>query len=912
MDGINFYSLFPLLGSLANISLALFVYLKNRKSSVNITFALLNLCSAVWNFGLFKMYSTSNKELALFWLSRITNPILTFLPPIFLHFVLVITNNFTRWKKKLTFAAYALSFVLFLIAIYDYDKGLYFKDLLKYSWGYYHVSGPLNHFYNFIYTFFSVYGCYLLFKEYRTTKSAIRKNQFKYLLLGVGIGLFGCTFNFPLIVSVFKIYPIGNIAIVLYSLLVTYAIAKYRLMEINVFLKKGTIYLIAFTFAAAALFLIMQFSPKNILGHDFDNLLPCLVVTIFVFVFIRFYPNMHNSVERVFPSEKSDSINDIEQLGDKILSKTGLDVNKLIKDTFEDLIKILGLSGGCMFCREAGGEKYDIMYATGCCSNSENGASIPRDSSLIDILSGKEEPIVKEELDLMVSLGSFEQSEKEKLLAAAAQLDEFGAAVCIPLITRGDIIGLFNLGSKKSGGLFSSGELNKLAILGNELAIALENAKLLEESRNRADEQETLSKIAYEIMSIHNPIKLSQQIFTHIGKIVNYDRCIYLKWSDEDNSLMFEYAEGFDESVEEFLNNISLENESNMYYNKSWDDFDAERVVQIVENYLDEKKVKQAKEFSLSIPIFVGRKLYGVFCVFRTQGVYLEEQKRLLRTVGSQMVALHERMASTLAQAETVAMTRTLRLIAHDMSHAFAILRGSFEMLQAHLSEMSETDQHAASLINSEVKQLDRLITELKGLTDEENIRLRQEDVNVALNRALRLVEPTLSTSNIEVTCNLQEVTMLVLIPGGQLAQVFFNLMFNAIQAMPQGGVLNLTTKLKTRLPVPRIGMQIGGQEAIKTANSIEEILNGQLPTSFDKEDGAVNIAEITISDTGCGISDEHLNKIFKSGFTTKEESSGLGLAEVKRIVNACGGKIEVHSQLEVGTTFVIQLPCYH
>jgi signal transduction histidine kinase len=909
MDGINFYSLLSLFGSVANFSLALFVYLKDRKSPVNITFALLNLCSAGWNLGLFIVFSTSDKNLALFGMGKIVFPSLAFIPAFFFHFVLVITGSFTRAKKKLTIATYALGFVLAIIAIYD--SHLYVKDLLHYSWGYYHVPGIFNHIYNFVYAFFSVYGCYLLFNAYRATKSAIRKNQFKYLLLSVGIALFGGMFNFPIMVSVTKM-PVGNMSIVLYSLLVTYAIARYRLMEINVFLKKGTIYLTAFTFAAAALFLIMQFSPKNILGYDFGNLFPCLVVTIFMFVLIRLYPNMHNSVERVFPSEKSYLINGIEQLGDQILSKTGLDVNKLIKDTFENLITILGLSGGCMFCREAGGEKYNIVYATGCCSNSENSASIPRDNSLIDILSAKEEPIVKEELDLMVSLGSFEQSEKEKLLAASAQLDEFGVAVCIPLITRGNITGLFNLGSKKSGRIFSSEELDKLAMLGSELAIALENARLVEESRNRADEQETLSKIAYEIMSIHNPIKLSQQIFTHIGKIVNYDRCIYLRWSDEDNSLMLEYAEGFDESVEEFLNKISLENESNIYYDKSLDDFDAEQISKIVENYLDEKKVKQAKEFSLSIPIFVGRKLYGVFCVFRTRGMYLEEQKRLLRTIGSQMVALHERMASTLAQAETVAITRTLRLIAHDMSHAFGILRGSLGLLQARLSKMSETDQHAASLINSEVKQLDRLITELKGLTDEENIRLRQEDVNVALNRALRLVESPLSTSNIEVTCNLQEVTMLVLIPGGQLTRVFFNLVLNAIQAMPQGGILKLTTKLKTRQTELGMRNENGKGARRQEGKELLAILPSCHLAPIRTPNSAVDIAEITISDTGCGISDEHLGKIFKSGFTTKEASSGFGLAEVKRIVNACDGKIEVNSQLEVGTTFIIQLPCYH
>jgi signal transduction histidine kinase len=719
------------------------------------------------------------------------------------------------------------------------------------------------------------------------------------LLLGISIGFLGGVSNIFVLASGIEMYPVGNMTIVLYSLLAAYAIVKYRLMEVNVLLKKGTFYLTAFAFAAAVLFLILQFS-LDILGVN--NLLLSLILTIFVFVLLRLYLKMHSSVVGMFPSAKSDSINGIEQLGNRVLSKTGLNVNKLIKETFDELIKILDLSGGCMLILEAGGERYDIVYATGCCSNSEKSASIPRDSSLIDLLSAQREPIVKEELELRANLGSSEQSEKEKLLAAAAQLDEFGIAVCIPLVTRGNIISLLNLGPKESGRLFSSEELDKLATLGNELAIALENAKLLEESRNRADEQEALSKIAYEVMSIHNPIKLERQIFTHIGNIIDYDRCIYLRWSDEAKSLVLEYAEGFDESAKEFLNQIVLENVThlprsgipqsgtcpsrggeNISNDNSRGDFDAEQIARIVENYLDEKKMKQSEESSLSIPIFAERKLYGVFCVFRTQGVYLEEQKRLLRVIGSQIVALYERMASTLAQAETVAMTRALRQIAHDMSHAFGILRGSFEMLQERLSEVSETDQRIASdLINSEVKQLDRLLKELKGLTDEENIRLRQEDVNVALNRALQLVESRLShktasvvgvlTSKIEVTCDLQAVTMSVLIPGGQLARVFFNLLLNAIESMPQGGVLKLTTKLKARQ--------------------------------------TVNIAEITISDTGCGISDNHLDKIFKSGFTTKA-SSGLGLAEVKRIINACGGIIEVHSQLGVGTSFVIQLPCY-
>jgi len=879
-------SLFPLLGGVANFVLSLLVYLKNKKNPVNITFALLNLCSSVWNFGLFKMYSpTSGKVLALLW-CKVAFVSIAFIPTLFFHFALVITNNFIQGKKKLAFAGYALSFVLAIITIYD--KSLYFNDFIYYGWGYYPTSGPFNQFYQFMYSFFSVYGCYFLFKEYRATKSAIRKNQFKYLFLGVGIAFFGGMFNIPLVVSTTRIYPIGNIANLLYSLLATYAIIRYRLMEINVFLKKGTFYLTAFAFAFSVLFFILHFSLEILEQNLAVKLLLSSVVTIFVFVLLRLYPKMYSSIDQIFPLAESSSITEIEQLGNQILSTTGQDVDELIKDTCDNLIKILDLSGGCFFLTDRG-DKHNVVYAVGCC-NSENNASIPMDSSLIDILSAQREPIVKEELELKASHGTSGQNEKKKLLDAAMQLDEFRIAVCIPLITRELIIGLLNLGPKKSGRLFSQEELNKLDMLGSQIATALDHAKLLEESSNRVKEQEILSRIASEMMSMDNPIELERQIFTYIGDIIDYDRCFYLRWSDETENLVLDYAEGFDESAEELLKQIPLEvrNHRNISHDESGTDFYAEQITKVVENYLYEKEVKQSEEFSFSIPLSVERKLYGIFCVFRWKVAFSEEQKRLLRVVASQIIALHERMASTLARAETGAMTRALRGIAHDMSHALGILRGSFDLLKVRLSEMSEVDQRVTSMINSEVERLSRFLTDLKELTDEEKIRLRQEDVNAALNSALQLLESRLSILNIEVIPDLQEYAMLVLIPSGQLTRIFFNLLLNAIEAMPQGGVLKLTTKLIAR------------HDAVKAENS-EDVLT----TS------AMNIVEITISDTGCGISDKDLNNIFRTGFTTKASGSGLGLAEVKRIINMCGGKIEVHSQLGVGTTFVIQVPCH-
>jgi signal transduction histidine kinase len=99
------------------------------------------------------------------------------------------------------------------------------------------------------------------------------------------------------------------------------------------------------------------------------------------------------------------------------------------------------------------------------------------------------------------------------------------------------------------------------------------------------------------------------------------------------------------------------------------------------------------------------------------------------------------------------------------------------------------------------------------------------------------------------------------------IRRVLTNLVYNAIQAMPNGGTLQITV--------------------------------------YQKENQAV----ITVSDSGKGIPDEIKPKIFSPLFTTKAKGQGLGLAVVKRLVEALGGQITFESQLGKGTTFTINLP---
>lgn len=108
---------------------------------------------------------------------------------------------------------------------------------------------------------------------------------------------------------------------------------------------------------------------------------------------------------------------------------------------------------------------------------------------------------------------------------------------------------------------------------------------------------------------------------------------------------------------------------------------------------------------------------------------------------------------------------------------------------------------------------------------------------------------------------------------GGQLSQVVHNLVINAVQSMPDGGTVTVGAK--------KAGPPRGGERCV----------------------------EISVADTGTGISEQHLQRVFDPYFTTKQQGSGLGLATCYSIIKKHGGSMSVKSTLGAGSTFYVSLP---
>jgi PAS domain S-box-containing protein len=183
--------------------------------------------------------------------------------------------------------------------------------------------------------------------------------------------------------------------------------------------------------------------------------------------------------------------------------------------------------------------------------------------------------------------------------------------------------------------------------------------------------------------------------------------------------------------------------------------------------------------------------------------------------------------------------------------------------------EVAEKLEQYLNVAKGEINRLDYIVTQFLGAIRPASLQLRMSSLNEVVEKTVELLRPEVENRGVTVKSRLARSLTMTLIDPAQLQQVLVNLMKNAAQAMTTGGTLTLQT--------------------------------GE--TSDD--------LWVSVTDTGGGIPQEQINRIFEPFYTTKKKGSGLGLMIVQRIVRAHNGRIEVDSQVGRGTTFRIWLPLH-
>ncbi len=221
-----------------------------------------------------------------------------------------------------------------------------------------------------------------------------------------------------------------------------------------------------------------------------------------------------------------------------------------------------------------------------------------------------------------------------------------------------------------------------------------------------------------------------------------------------------------------------------------------------------------------------------------------------------------------LVQAEKLALIgRMASGIAHELGNPISAIFGNIELLEKRIKNENVSD--VISRLRNDAERMDKIIRELLDFARPKRLTLEKTDVKKSIEDAIEIVKSQKGFEKITTEVIPTEDPVEVMADVNQLKQVWVNLLINSRDAMPEGGKINILIK--------------------KDASNVF----------------------IEFSDTGRGIEKEFIDRIFEPFFTTKEpgKGTGLGLTVVQRIIQSMGGKINVKSEINKGSTFSITLP---
>ena len=248
-----------------------------------------------------------------------------------------------------------------------------------------------------------------------------------------------------------------------------------------------------------------------------------------------------------------------------------------------------------------------------------------------------------------------------------------------------------------------------------------------------------------------------------------------------------------------------------------------------------------------------------------TVGSFVDLKERL------EMERALRRTQEQLLQSEKLAaMGRLTSQIAHELNNPLYGIMNTLELLKTEIAPESKR-RKVLEMALSETVRLSDLLRKMLSFSKPDQAEKQAVDLNTVLDEILLLHEKQLQENDIKIKTDFAEALPQINASKDQLRQVFLNLVANARDAMPDGGTLSVTT-----------------------ASDAENV-------------------RIEIADSGTGIKQEHLKKIFDSFFTTKDsvKGVGLGLSVCYGFIKDHGGDIKVKSKVNSGTTFTITFPIF-
>jgi len=530
---MNLFALSGLLSGIACTIMAGLVYFTTRRRRVNRLWALFCLAVSWWGFGALLIGFTPDPQTALIWW-RVTHIGIIFIPALFYQFV----ADFAQVRRPKPVALAYLAGLLFLLA----DATPWFISDVRWVFGEFYYDSPAPPLYVAFVVFFvgmMIVSHIELWRCWRRTTNRTQRLLIQWLLVGTLIGFAGGTTCFLPVFGI-DLYPYGNFAVPLFPLIMTYALLRYRLIDVNLALVRGLAFLAIYAIAVGTPFLV-GFSSQSLLQATLGQawwiapvILMGLLASVSPVVFLFFVSRLE---QRLLTAQR-------RYHRTLIAASSGMtrikDLAHLCRLIVYMVNRTVGLTNSGLFLFDPKEARYTLVAA-----RYERllpqGLVIPKADPLVEMLQDEQDLLLRDELQRLAATGKHPAELDRKLEAVYAWMRKLEAQLIVPSFTNDRLLAFLTLGGKRNGEPYTTDDVAIFSGLANQAALGIENALFFDELKTseaymiQSEKLASLGQLASGMAhEIHNPLT-----------IISGEAQLYL-----------ERCKGQDQQVDELLHSI--------------------------------------------------------------------------------------------------------------------------------------------------------------------------------------------------------------------------------------------------------------------------------------------------------------------------------------------------------------------
>ena len=483
---MNIYAISAISASVILLAIGFFVFQKNPSNKVYRLFLISNTVIALWLFGCFGESHIIDEKYLYIW-DKFLNIFAVFSPTLFVHIIFSIVN---AKDSKYVKMCYLISSVL-AISVFT---PLYAQGIRSYyGVRFITIPGPL---YYFFIGFLGWCGYLTISRTiYAVNNDKRNSNKFKYLLFSVVTIIVAASTYYVMILNVI-ILPIDNWLNVLYGATMAYAITRYRLMDIDLIIRKSAVILSAtlvFSFIYLSLILASQFIFESLFGagYSFWMAFPA------VFVISLFFKPISDAIQyyviKIFFRRKFAADTIAARFSDNL--KELIEIDKIGDYITRSAVKVFRIKGSACYILDKKCGGFKCVSARGDMKRLKG--AVEKHNILISGIQESHKAVIKDEL-LQITRNN-EGREKQKALELTGVMDHLGCAICVPsFISKGGagLVG-FLLGSdREKEYLFNSEDIDLLENFASQAAVSINNAFMYEARLEEIERSMDSSKFA--------------------------------------------------------------------------------------------------------------------------------------------------------------------------------------------------------------------------------------------------------------------------------------------------------------------------------------------------------------------------------------------------------------------------------